>query len=91
MAIGHHKYYEVHIRLNGYKLGTRTFHKREFALSFIDNFIMDRLQNGYTTVFIKDGWKIFIVSNEGLWYTITIVEVERQFMMIDDFLKCQNN
>ena len=91
MAIGYNKCYEVNIRLNGYKLGTTTFRNWKYMLSFIDSVIMNHLQNGDATVFIEDGWKIFIVPNKGPWYVITITEVERQFMTIDDFLKSQNN
>lgn len=92
MPIGYHVCYEVTIRIRGKRQSTTTFHKWNSALSFIDDIIMDHLQNRDTkTVTIKGGYKIFIIPNNGPWYMITIVKTERQFMLIDDFLKSQNN
>ena len=92
MAIGYYVCYEVTIRVRDGRQSTATFNTLDSTLSFIDDIVMDHLQNRDTkTVIIKDGWKIFIIPNEGPWYMITIMKIERQFMTIDDFLKSQNN
>lgn len=84
---GYYKSYEVTIRLNGKRISTVPFHKIDSVIGFIDKVIMNHIvYEDAIRVFVHNDYKVAIVQEEG-WYTITVVQVEREFMDICDVIE----
>lgn len=84
---GYYKSYEVTIRLNGKRISTVPFHKIDSVIGFIDKIIMSHIiYEDAIRVFVHNDYKVAIVQEEG-WYTITVVQVEREFMDICDVIE----
>lgn len=79
--------YEVTIRKNGKRVKTIPFGKLDTVRNFIDRMIEEHIkyENAYKIIF-KDEYKVIVLQSD-CYYRITVCEVHRDFMNMEDLFK----